>query len=117
DELVLVTEHVANALQRRLHGVLVGAGLEVDERLVAEVAAGSKRKDHGRDFCGSYNRIVYGSPDAAGESAGRTGDCAWGASCYVRSLWSFALMFATTDSGARWPSPLDNLEDCVDDSS
>jgi hypothetical protein len=39
--------------------VLVGAGLEIDEGLIAEVAAGGKRKDDGRDLGGCHNSLVY----------------------------------------------------------
>ena len=98
DEFVLMAEHATHAFQLRLHGVLVCARFEVDERLVAEVAPGGKRKDHGGDFCGSHNRIVYGTPEGTGE---------------VRAD-APAACFSCQRCRS---SPLDNLENRIDHSS
>ena len=58
DQVVLVAQHGTNPFERILHRVLIGAQLEVDERLVAEVTAGGKRKDDGGDLSGGHNPLV-----------------------------------------------------------
>jgi hypothetical protein len=53
-----MTQQVAHALERFLHGMSILVLCEIDERLIAKFALGRTRQDDGGDFCGSHNISV-----------------------------------------------------------